>query len=121
MVKEWLRWQLDDKVEALRWCFQLERTTMHPDLYNAYLQVEGKLQYYDIVQVASLEQSKQLRHAFDAADAADGGGGRQAYPNRRVRALCAYNRQFRKWYPVTVSCEAPVKNVTRRALFATSV
>lgn len=89
MVKEWLRWQMDDEVDALQWCFELERTDMHADLYNAYLQVDGEMHYYDIVHVSSSEQAARLREAF----AAQGGA------LQRVRTLCAYHRQFRKWYP----------------------
>ena len=108
MVKEWLRWQMDEVVDALQWCFELERTDMHADLYNAYLQVDGELHYYDIVHISSSEQAALLRDAFAAKDGAP----------QRVRALCAYHRQFRKWYPITIDCDKSVTNIVRRELFS---
>ena len=107
-VKEWLRWQPDERVDALRWCFQLERTSQD-EIYNAFLQIDGQMRYYDIVQVPTLEHSKELRAAFERDDTVT-----------RVRTKCAYDRRYHKWYPVEVACDAPVHNVLRRALFASA-
>ena len=123
VVKEWLRWQSESVLDALRWCFLLESTS-HADIYNLYLKIEEKLVYYDIAYVSSLDSSNMIRDAFEKCSGADAGAGAGAGSGagtgagKRLPVLCTYNRKFRKWCPHMLHCEDPIKNVIRAELFA---